>query len=146
MSNLEPYLNLPYTVVLCRNEDAEYVARIEELAGLTARGRTAPEALESLEQAKKIWIADRLGRGKLVPPPRAQEKKERAEEAMPSGKWLQRVPRTLHRDLIRLAQREQVSLNQLVTSLLSEALGARRPRVVSRRAAPHGGMLTPRRS
>ena len=41
-----------------------------------------------------------------------------------------------HRDLIRLAERERVSLNQLVTSLLSEAVGARRPKV---RPDGHGG-------
>ena len=63
-------------------------------------------------------------------------------EELPSGKWLQRVPRTLHRDLIRLAERERVSLNQLVTSLLSEAVGARRPKM---RPDGHGGMLRPRR-
>lgn len=64
-------------------------------------------------------------------------------EDLPSGKWLQRVPRTLHRDLIRLAERERVSLNQLVTSLLSEAVGARKPKI---RPDGHGGMLRPRRA
>jgi len=63
-------------------------------------------------------------------------------EELPSGKWLLRVPRTLHRDLIRLAERERVSLNQLVTALLSEAVGARRPKV---KPDGHGGMLRPRR-
>lgn len=63
-------------------------------------------------------------------------------EDLPSGRWVQRVPRTLHRDLIRLAERERVSLNQLVTSLLSEAVGARRPKM---RPDGHGGMLRPRR-
>ena len=133
-------MNLPYTVVLCRNEQAEYVARLDELAGLSARGRTSQEALENLEAAKKVWIEDCLGRGDPIPPPRA---KERSEEELRSGKWLQRIPRTLHRDLIRLAEREQVSLNQLVTSLLSEAVGARRPKTVAGSSARHGGMLTP---
>ena len=65
-----------------------------------------------------------------------------SSEDLPSGRWLQRVPRTLHRDLIRLAERERVSLNQLVTALLSEAVGARRPKT---RPEGHGGMLRPRR-
>lgn len=59
-------------------------------------------------------IEDCLGRDEPIPPPRA---KDRSEVELPSGKWLQRVPRTLHRDLIRLAERERVGLNQLVTSL-----------------------------
>lgn len=65
-----------------------------------------------------------------------------SSEELPSGRWLQRVPRTLHRDLIRLAERERVSLNQLVASLLSEAVGARKPKT---RPDGHGGMLRPRR-
>jgi predicted HicB family RNase H-like nuclease len=41
------------------------------------------------------------------------------------GKFVQRVPKTLHRDLIELAKREGVSLNQLVTSILATAIGRR---------------------
>ncbi len=65
--------------------------------------------------------SDTAGDISVIPPAISEE--------LPSGKWLQRAPRTLHRDLIRLAQRERVSLNQLVTALLSEAVGARRPKV-----------------
>ena len=91
MPDVEAYLNLPYTVVLCRNEQAEYVARLDELAGLSARGRTSQEALENLEAAKKVWIADCLGRGDPIPPPRTKERS--AEESptgkeLPSGKWV----------------------------------------------------------
>ena len=75
---------------------------------------------------------------KMIPPAISHA----SPEDLPSGKWLQRVPRTLHRDLIRLAERERVSLNQLVTALLSEAVGARRPKV---RPDGHGGMLRPKR-
>jgi len=78
--------------------------------------------------------SDTAGSISVIPPAISEE--------LPSGKWLQRVPRTLHRDLIRLAEREGVSLNQLVTSLLSEAVGARRPKM---RPDGHGGMLRPRR-
>ena len=140
MPDLEDYLNLPYTVVLRRDEEGEYVARIDELSGLTTHGRTPQEALENLEEAKKAWIEDCLARGDPVPAPQV---KEPAEEPLPSGKWVQRVPRTLHRDLIRLAKREKVSLNQLVTSILSEAVGARKPKSAAPAAVRHGGMLTP---
>ena len=44
-------------------------------------------------------------------------------EDLPSGKWLQRVPRTLHLKLSALAKREGISLNQLVVSILAEAVG-----------------------
>ena len=146
MPDLEDYLNLPYTVVLRRDEQGECVACIDELSGLSAHGRTPQEALENLEEAKKVRIEDCLERGDPIPAPQvpqAPQVKDLSEEDLPSGKWMQRVPRTLHRDLIRLAQREKVSLNQLVTSVLSEAVGARRPKILARPSAPHGGMLTP---
>ena len=149
MPDLEDYLNLPYTVVLRRDEQGECVACVDELSGLSAHGRTPQEALENLEEAKKVWIEDRLQRGDPIPAPQAPQvpqvpqAKDLSEEALPSGKWVQRVPRTLHRDLIRLAQREKVSLNQLVTSVLSEAVGARRPKIIARPPARLGGMLTP---
>ena len=146
MPDLEDYLNLPYTVILRRDGEGGYVARIDELSGLTTHGRTSQEALENLEEAKKVWIEDCLKRGDPIPAPQVPPVppvKELSEEDLPSGKWVQRVPRTLHRDLIRLAKRETVSLNQLVTSVLSEAVGARRPKILARPPAPHGGMLTP---
>jgi antitoxin HicB len=41
------------------------------------------------------------------------------------GQWRQRVPRSLHDKLKRLAETEGVSLNQLVTSVLAESVGKR---------------------
>lgn len=45
---------------------------------------------------------------------------------LPSGKWVQRVPRSLHLELTRLAKIEGVSLNQLVVAILAEAVGGKR--------------------
>ena len=119
MKDLSYYLNLPYTVILRPDEDGDVVARVEELPGCSAHGKSQREALESLEEAKELWITDCLESGDPIPEPLA-------EEALPSGKWLQRVPRTVHRKLIDLAKRERVSLNQFVTSVLSEAIGVRK--------------------
>ena len=98
----------------------------------STHGKTPEKALENLEEVQAAWIEDCLERGDPIPMPEA-------EERLPSGKWVQRVPRSLHRDLIRLAKREKVSLNQFVTSILSEAVGARKPKAVApfrtRRAA-----------
>lgn len=46
---------------------------------------------------------------------------------MPSGKWVQRVPKSLHRKLTILAKAEGVSLNQLVTAVLAETVGRKKP-------------------
>jgi antitoxin HicB len=41
------------------------------------------------------------------------------------GQWRQRVPKSLHAALARRADREGVSLNMLVTTMLAEGLGRR---------------------
>lgn len=116
--NLEHYLGLPYTLILRPDEDGDFVARVKELAGCVAHGRTGPEALENLKEVQKVWLEDCLESGQTVPEPSV-------EEHLPSGKWLQRVPRTLHKQLAQRAEFEGVSLNQLVTAMLSTGLVSR---------------------
>ena len=115
---IEEYLELPYTVTLRRDEEGDWVARVQELEGCTAHGATKAEALENLEEAQRAWIEDAIEAGDGVPEPLE-------EMPLPSGKWLQRVPRSLHKKLAEFARRENVSLNQLVTSILAEAVGGR---------------------
>jgi hypothetical protein len=67
---------------------------------------------------KDAWLEDALAAGAGIPEPVSTEK-------LPSGKWLQRVPRSLHKGLTEMAEKEGVSLNQLVTSILAEAVGRR---------------------
>ncbi len=118
MKSLKEYLQLPYTVILRKDEDGDYVARVDELPGCSAHGKTRQDALANLEEAQELWITDCLESGQPVPEPAV-------EEPLPSGKWVQRVPRNLHRKLSTLAKREGVSLNQLVTSMVAEAVGLR---------------------
>lgn len=115
--NLEEYLALPYTIVLRRDlRDEITVARVEELPGCSAHGKTDQEALSNLRDNMEVWIADCLKSDDPVPEP--------AEEVeLPSGKWLQRVPRSLHLKLIRMAKAEGASLNQFITAALAEAVG-----------------------
>jgi len=128
MKNLNYYLRLPYTVILRSDEEDDFVARIDELPGCIAHGETRHEALERLDEAKALWITDRIESGDTVPEPVI-------EETLPSGKWVQRVPRSLHQKLISAAKHEGVSLNQLVTSVLSEAVGVRKAREIETRHA-----------
>lgn len=117
---VEEYLSLPYTIVLRRDiEDQIMTARVEELPGCSAHGKDEQEAVSNLRDNMQVWIDDCLESGDPIPEP--------AEDVeLPSGKWLQRVPRSLHLKLIHLAKREGVSLNQLVTSALAEAVGSKR--------------------
>ncbi|HXZ39098.1 MAG TPA: type II toxin-antitoxin system HicB family antitoxin [Terriglobales bacterium] len=116
--NVDHYLELPYTVVLRRDEQGDFVARVDELPGCSAHGRSRPEALENLDEAKRLWITDALESGDAVPEPSDTD-------SLPSGKWVQRVARTLHLKLVQMARREGTSLNQLVATLLAEAVGRR---------------------
>ncbi len=112
------YESLPYTTLLTRDEAGDVIARVLELPGCIAHGKSEPQALRALAGMKKLWIEDALEAGDAVPEPQPAA-------PLPSGKWVQRVPRTLHRRLVETAKEEGVSLNQLVTSFLSERLTRR---------------------
>ena len=116
--NIDHYMGLPYTVSLRRDEDGDVVAKVQELPGCVAHGRDEREALDSLKEIQRAWLEDCIESGQGVPAPEIDER-------LPSGKWVQRVPRTLHKRLAKLAEREHVSLNQLVTAMLTEAVAAR---------------------
>lgn len=117
--NLDYYVKLPYGINLRQDDEGDWIARIEELNGCIAHGSTPTEAIQRIEEVKDVWLRDAFEGGNEIPEPQLGE-------ALPSGKWVQRVPRTLHKRLTDLAKREGVSLNQLVTSVLAEAVGQRR--------------------
>src|ERR1035437_7365107 len=116
--DLAYYMALPFTKSLRPDQDGDVVARIQELPGCSAHGQDEQEALANLEEAQRLWLEDCLEAGDPVPEPEQ-------EGPLPSGKWVQRVPRSLHQKLASLARNEGVSLNQLVTQILAEQFGAR---------------------
>ncbi len=66
------------------------------------------------EDAKRAWIATALVLGRPVPPPRAVD-----DTTMKSGKFVVRVPPPVHTALVREANRQGVSLNELVSDTLA---------------------------
>lgn len=108
------YLSLPYSISLLKQEEGgeEYwVAEVPDLPGCMADGSTPDEAISSLEDAKQAWIESHIEDGYEVPEP--------SESRGYSGRLLLRLPKSLHRRLTQEAQRENVSLNQLIVSMLS---------------------------
>ena len=91
MKDLSYFLRLPYTIVLRRDDEGDWVARVEELRGCTAHGSTTEEAIRHIDEEKQAWIEDALESGDEVPEP--------VQETLPSGRWLQRVTRSLHAKL-----------------------------------------------
>ncbi len=117
--SVEKYLSLPYTIEIIRENDPEnpgWVARVVELPGCLTQADTFDELGEMIGDAMHAWIETALEDGMAIPEPRPIEEH--------SGKFVVRVPKSLHRELVNIADREGVSLNSLVNVALGKAVGA----------------------
>lgn len=111
---LEYYLGLPYTRELIPEPEGGWFIRIKELPGCMSQGETPEEALRMIEDAMRGWLEVSLEDGDLIPEPRPDEEY--------SGKFVVRVPKSLHRQLVEEAEHEGVSLNQFVNVALAAAV------------------------
>jgi predicted RNase H-like HicB family nuclease len=98
------------------SEGGGYFASAVELPGCVATGETETEALEELRDAIRSWVRTAREFGDAVPPP--------ASRHHYSGKFVVRVPASLHRSLVLRATADGVSLNHLVSALLSGGVAA----------------------
>ena len=118
--SIEHYLKRPYHIEIVWSEsaagDAGWVAEVKELRGCIAQGRSREELLGNIDRAMEAWIDDALEAGDPIPEPRV--------DASFSGKVLVRMPPYLHGELAAEAERQAVSLNQLVVTLLARGTGA----------------------
>lgn len=119
---LAEYLALPYTIeVLYDDSDGDpgYVASIAELPGCITQADTFAALEGMIQDAMRAWIEDALEQGHPIPEPRSIETH--------SGRFVVRLPKSLHRQLADTAEAEGVSLNTLVNVALSEYIGHKRP-------------------
>ena len=115
---LEHYMILPYRVEIYPEEDGSgYTAKIPDLPGCLTSADTVDELWDMIKEAKELWLKVALEDGDYIPEPSPVEIQEY------SGKFLVRIPRSLHRQLAYRAKQENTSLNQLVVMLLSEGTG-----------------------
>lgn len=114
-NDIEYYIKLPYTIEIVPYADGGYFGRIKELEGCMTEGNTLEEVLELLEDAKRAWLETALEDGIEIPLPESMK-----EEKEYSGKILLRLPKSLHKKLVESAQKEGVSVNAYIVSLLSE--------------------------
>lgn len=112
---LEYYLNLKYPVTLEAAPEGGYFVQIEDLPGCYSQGETTEEAMEMIEEARQLWLESAYEDGLDIPLPRGEREY--------SGKFNVRFPKSLHRRLDQMADREGVSLNQFLVSTLSKAAG-----------------------
>jgi len=116
--SLEYYMQLPYKVEIFPDEEGEgYTAVIPGLPGCMTASDDFSELEALIEDAKRVWIEAAIANGDPVPEPMPEEEKEY------SGKFLVRVPKSLHRQLSVRAEKEETSLNQMVVALLAESMG-----------------------
>lgn len=112
----EEILKQPYPVLLWRDgSSGPFLAEVPDWPGCLAHGSSPESALRKLRDAQRSWLEDCLERGLPIPPPHPP--------ADASGRLVLRLPRSLHRRLALLARTEDVSLNTLLISLLSGAVG-----------------------
>lgn len=107
---LEYYMDLPYRIELIPDEGGWFVS-IPDLPGCMSQGETPDEALEMIRDAQREWLTVALRHGDQITEPRSDEGY--------SGKFVLRLPRSLHRTLSEEAEREGISLNQYATMLLA---------------------------
>jgi antitoxin HicB len=112
---LEYYLKLPWTLRFIPDPEGGFTAKVEELKGCISQGDDFQEAYEMIQEALQLWLESAIEHGDPIPEPGSEDDY--------SGKFVVRVPKSVHRDLAIRAQREGVSLNNYIVSALSRSVG-----------------------
>ena len=106
--------NYPFEMrPLAEHEGGGWLISFPDLPGCIADGDTPEQAMVNGKDALAAWIKAMGKAGKTVPKPGQG----------PSGKFIARVPRSLHARLSERARQEGVSMNALVCAFLAESLG-----------------------
>lgn len=117
--NLDYYMTLDYPVEFFKIPEAYgggYSAYIRQLGRYAFRGdgETIAEAIADLEEVKEILFEDYLEKGIPIPEPVSEEEKSY------SGRFVLRLPVSLHRELAEKAEENDTTLNQYCIHLLSQ--------------------------
>jgi predicted RNase H-like HicB family nuclease len=118
MANKAPleYLKEPYARVIVPEETGGYAAEILEFPGCFAAGETPEEAYQNLEGVAKEWIEAEVEAGREIPAP--------SDVEAFSGRYALRMPRGLHQQAARMAEREGTSLNTYIVTAIAARAGA----------------------
>jgi predicted RNase H-like HicB family nuclease len=108
---LEDYLALQYPFNMIADPDGGYVIVYPDLPGCVTQVETLDELAEMAEDVRTGWIETAYEDGQEIPLPSYPEEY--------SGKFNVRLPKSLHRELAEEADRDGVSLNQYVATLLA---------------------------
>jgi antitoxin HicB len=112
-----------YEINLIPNAAGGFYAQLPDFPTIFTGGKTAREALQNAQAAIELMIEELEANHEPVPEPKSSF----------SGRFNVRVPKELHRRLNRRAQEEGVSLNAVITYLLSQTVGEERTKRGHRR-------------
>lgn len=117
--DLRYYKSLKYKVELhFDSEENCWFARLPELGDVLADGTTPEEALRKALRLKDQVLESDYKRGLPIGEPRP--------EVEYSGRFLLRIPKSLHQELAEEAEREETSINRLSIQILSAELQRRK--------------------
>ena len=104
---------------LAKEDGGGFLITFPDLPGCMSDGETIEEAISNGRDAFVAWISAAADMGKSIPKPIAKP----VELIEASGKFVARLPKSLHARLVAKAKQEGVSLNTLVLSFIAEGLG-----------------------
>lgn len=107
---LADYLAMQYPFKVVADPEAGYFIEYPDLPGCMTQVQRAEEIGPMAEEIRALWMETEYNRGADIPAPSAS--------AEYSGKFVVRLPKSLHRRLAEAAELDGVSLNQFVVMLL----------------------------
>lgn len=110
--NLEYYISVNYPMLIFKEENENYFVEYPDLPGCMSCAPNLQKAIEMGEDAKKCWIETALEEGNEIPEPKELDDY--------SGNFRIRMPKTLHKNLVKKAKQEGISMNQYCIYLLSK--------------------------
>lgn len=110
---------------LAEDDGGSYLVSFPGFAECISDGETIEEALENSRDALKATIAALKAKKLPVPAPNSG--------GVASGKFVARVPKTVHAQLADLARAEGVSLNTLVLTFIAQGQGHTSPKPRAKR-------------
>lgn len=114
MASIEEYRNLKYPMLIEPGEEGGFVVTYPDLPGVIGEGETVAEATDAAEDLRLAWTEAKLDNGWEVPLP--------GELTSCNGTLTVRIPPSLHKRLSLRARSEKISLNRLISYLLSTSI------------------------
>ncbi len=115
--NIPDFDDYPFEIRPLSEEDSGgFLITFPDLPGCMSDGETPEEAIREGRDAFRCWMLAHIEDGRPVPLPNSGGE---------PGKFVQRLPKSLHAKLAARAKQEGVSLNTLVLAFIAEGLGRR---------------------